>query len=106
MTLYTTTQAGVENFSRIKAIRSLSKDFKTLDNLGVTSSLAELKRYYKLNPVGKFTYNGKHYFLYTTVKGIAFEVGLNEKCNGVLVYRQDTNLENFYIPIYPDFKEL
>lgn len=106
LTLYTTTQMGVENFSRIKAIRSLSKDFKTVDNLGVNSSLAELKRYYKLNPVGKFTYNGKHYFLYTTEKGIAFEVGLNEKCKGVLVYLQDTNLENFYLPIYPDFKKL
>ena len=29
LTLYTTTQVGVEDFSRIKAIRSLSKDFKT-----------------------------------------------------------------------------
>ncbi|MDP2686244.1 MAG: hypothetical protein Q8O62_03425 [Aequorivita sp.] len=106
LTLYTTTQAGIENFSRIKAVRSLSKDFKTVDNLGVNSSLAKLKRYYKLNPVGKFTYNGKHYFLYTTEKGIAFEVGLNEKCKGVLVYLQDTNLENFYLPIYPDFKKL
>ena len=106
LTIYTSTQMGVEDFSRIKAIRSLSKDFKTVDNLGVNSSLADLKRYYKLNPVGKFANNGKHYFLYTTEKGIAFEVGLNEKCNGVLVYPQDTDPENLYIPIYQDFKKL
>src|SRR5690606_4049961 len=37
--LYTETQMGVEDFSRIKAIRSLSKDFKTVDNLGVSSSI-------------------------------------------------------------------
>lgn len=106
LTLYTSTQMGVENFSRIKAIRSLSKDFKTVDNLGVSSSLDDLKRYYRLTPIGKFTFNGKHYFLYTTPKGIAFEIGMDQKCNGVLLYLQDTDPENFYIPIYPDFKKL
>lgn len=106
LTLYTSTQMGVENFSRIKAIRSLSKNFKTVDNLGVSSSLDDLKKYYRLTPIGKFTFNGKHYFLYTTPKGIAFEIGMDQKCNGILLYLQDTDPENFYIPIYPDFKKL
>lgn len=106
LTLYTTTQMGVENFSRIKAIRSLSKDFKTADNLGVSSSIDALKRYYRLDPIGKFTFNGKHYFLYTTPKGIAFEIGMNQMCNGVLLYSQDTDPENYYLAMYPDFKKL
>lgn len=106
LTLYTSTQMGVEDFSRIKAIRSLSKDFKTVDNLGVSSSIEELKIHYNLDAVGKFTFNGKHYFLYTTQKGIAFEIGMDQKCNGVLLYVQDTDPENFYIPIYPDLKKL
>lgn len=106
LTLYTTTQMGVENFSRIKAIRSLSKDFKTVDNLGVSSSIDVLKRYYRLDPIGKFTFNGKHYFLYSTPKGIAFEIGMNQICNGVLLYSQDTNPENYYLAMYPDYKKL
>lgn len=106
LTLYTATQTGVENFSRIKAIRSLSKDFKTVDNLGVSSSIDALKRYYRLDPIGKFTFNGKHYFLYSSPKGIAFEIGMNQLCNGVLLYSPDTNPENYYLAMYPDFKKL
>lgn len=106
LTLYTTTQMGVENFSRIKAIRSLSKDFKTEDNLGVSSSIEALKRYYRLDPAGKFTFDGKHYFLYTTHKGIAFEIGMNQKCHGILLYPINAEPETFYLSIYPDFKSL
>ena len=106
LTLYTSTQMGVEDFSRIKAIRSLSKDFKTVDNLGVGSPIEALKRYYRLDLAGKFTYNGKHYFLYTTDKGIAFEIGLDQKCNGVLLYSPGTDPENFFTSMYQDFKKL
>ena len=106
LTLYTSTQMGVEDFSRIKAIRSLSKDFKTVDNLGVSSSIETLKKYYKLDPIGKFTENGKHYYLYTTPKGIAFEIGMNQKCNGVLLYSPGTDPENFFTSMYQDFKKL
>jgi hypothetical protein len=106
LTLITSTQMGVEDFSRIKAIRSLSKDFKTVDNLGISSSIAELKKYYRLDPVGKFTDNGKHYYLYTTPKGIAFEMGMNQKCNGVLLYSPGADPESFFTSMYQDFKKL
>lgn len=106
LTIYTSTQMGVEDFSRIKAIRSLSKDFKTVDNLGVSSAMDQLKRYYRLDPAGKFTYNGKHYYLYTTNKGIAFEIGMDQKCHGVLLYAQGNDPETFYLPIYSHFEKL
>src|SRR5690606_24488432 len=38
LSIYTTTKMGVEDFSRIKAIRSLSPDFKTEQDLGVNST--------------------------------------------------------------------
>lgn len=106
LSIYTSTQMGVEDFSRIKAIRSLSKDFKTVDNLGISSAIDQLKRYYRLDAAGKFTENGKHYYLYTTNKGIAFEIGMDQKCHGILLYNQGTDPENLYIPMYPDFKRL
>ncbi len=106
LSIYTSQKMGVEDFSRIKAIRSLSSDFKTEDNLGVNSTLEELKRYYRLDATGKFVYNGKHYFLYKTQKGIAFEIGMDQKCNGVLLYLKNTDPDSFYIPMYPNFKKL
>lgn len=103
LTLYTTMKMGVEDFSRIKAIRSLSSDYRTEDNLGVNSTIAELKRYYRLDYAGKFAYNGKHYSLYTTNKGIAFEIGMNQKCHGILLYNKNTDITATYLPIYADF---
>src|SRR5690606_36697096 len=61
--LYTDTQMGLEDCSKIKAIRPLSKDVQTVDNLGVSTSIDALKRYYRVGPVGKLTYNGKQYYL-------------------------------------------
>ncbi len=103
LTLYTTRQMGVEEFSRIKAIRSLSSEYKTEDNLGVNTPLSELKRYYRLDYAGKFAFEGKHYILYSTPKGIAFEVGMNQKCHGVLIYPVSSSPEETYLPIYSDF---
>jgi hypothetical protein len=103
LTLYTSRQMGVEDFSRVKVIRTLSPDYRTEDNLGVNTPLAELKRYYRLEYAGKFAYNGKHYLLYTTNKGIAFEVGMNQKCHGVLLYDRNENVTATYLPIYADF---
>lgn len=103
LTLYTTRQMGVEDFSRIKAIRSLSSQFRTEDNLGVNTPLSELKRYYRLDYAGKFAFDGKHYILYSTPKGIAFEVGMNQKCNGILIYPASSEPNETYLPIYSDF---
>lgn len=102
--IYTTMVMGVENFSRIKTIRSLSDKYKTEENLGVKSSLDDLKKYYTLKSVGTFTYKGEDYNLYLSPKGIAFEIGADQTCNGVLIYTSDIDPKSFYLPIYPTFK--
>lgn len=104
LTIYTTKVIEVENFSRIKTIRSLSDKYRTEENLGVKSSLDELKKYYELESVGTFTYKGKDYNLFSSPKGIAFEIGANQMCNGVLIYTSDIDPKSFYLPIYPTFK--
>lgn len=104
LTIYTTMVMGVENFSRIKTIRSLSDKYKTEENLGVKSSLDELEKHYQLTSVGTFTYRGKDYSLYSSPKGIAFEIGADQICNGVLIYTSDMDPKSFYLPIYPTFK--
>lgn len=104
LTLYTTFLKGEETFSRVKSIRSLSDKYKTKENLGVRSSLDDLKKHYELKSVGTFTYKGKDYNLYSSPKGIAFEIGVDQKCNGVLIYTSDIDPQSFYLPIYPTFK--
>jgi len=104
LTIYTTMVMGVENFSRIKTIRSLSDKYKTQENLGVKSSLDELKKHYQLTSIGTFTYQGKDYNLYSSPKGIAFEIGADQRCNGVIIYTSDMDPKSFYLPIYPTFK--
>ncbi len=105
LTIYTTTKMGVENFSRIKAIRSLSPNYKTEDNLGVNSSLSEIERQFDLKEIGTFTFEGKDYTLYSAEEGIGFEIGDDKICNGIVIMEKGRTPDQFYLPFYPDLKK-
>lgn len=102
LSIYTSTQMGVEVFSRIKAIRSLSPDFKTEQNLGVSSTLSEIEKYFKLNKIGVFTFKGKSYTLYPSEEGISFEIGEDQKCYGIVLTEKGTTPNQLYLTFYPD----
>ncbi|QAA82805.1 hypothetical protein EI546_14240 [Aequorivita sp. H23M31] len=105
LSIYTTTQMGVEDFSRIKAIRTLSPDYKTNDNLAVDSTLDEIEINYKLNKVGDFTSEDHNYILYSTVEGIGFEIGEDGKCHGIVLTEKGTEPQQLYLTFYPDLKK-
>lgn len=105
LSLYTTTKMGVEDFSRIKAIRSLSSGFKTKRNLGVNSTLSEIQMYFKLTKTGRFSFEGKDYTLYSSQEGIGFEVGENQKCNGIVLTEKGTTPEQLYLTFYPKLEK-
>ncbi len=105
LSIYTTTKMGIEDFSRIKAIRSLSPDFKTISDLGVNSTLSEIERYFKLNKIGVFPLNGKSYRLYSSDEGIGFEVGEDQKCHGIVIAEKGTSPEQHYLTFYPDLEK-
>lgn len=105
LSIYTTTQMGVEDFSRIKAIRSLSPDFKTENNLGVNSSLAEIEKYFELNKAGTFSFENEKYILYSSEEGIGFEVDEGGKCQGIVLTEKGTSPERHYLTFYPDLKK-
>lgn|SRR5690554_2963774 len=106
LSIYTTTKMGVEDFSRIKAIRSVSSNFKTKQNLGVSSSLSEIERHFNLNKTGVFTSEEKSYILYTSEEGIGFEVGENQKCHGVVLTEKGTTPEQLYLTFYSNLEKL
>ena len=104
ISIYTTTKMGVEDFSRIKAIRSLSPDFKTEDNLAVNSTLTEIEKHFKLKKIGVFPFDNNSYTLYSSEEGIGFEVGDDQKCHGIVLTEIGTSPEQLYLTFYPDLQ--
>ena len=106
LSIYTTTKMGVEDFSRIMAIRSLSSSYKTDQNLGVNSNLPEIKKYFRLNKIGVFPFNGKSYTLYSSEQGISFEMGEDQKCYGIVLTEKGTSPDQLYLTFYPDLTKV
>ena len=106
LSIYTTTKMGVEGFSRIKAIRTMSSGFKTKENLGVKSTLSEIEKHFKLNKIGVFPLEGKNYSLYANADGISFEVGEDQKCHGIVLTEKETSPEQLYLTFYPDLDKI
>ena len=104
LSIYTTTKMGVEDFSRIKAIRSLSPDFKTPDKLAVNSTLTEIEKHFKLKKIGVLPFDNNNYTLYSNEEGIGFEVGDDQKCHGIVLTEIGTSPEQLYLTFYPGFQ--
>ena len=105
LSIYTTTQMGIEDFSRIKAIRTLSSAFKTDQDLGVNSTVSEIEKHFRLNKIGLFPFDKKSYALYSTEEGIGFEIGEDQKCHGVVLTEKGTSPDQLYLTFYPDLKK-
>lgn len=105
LSIYTTTKMGVEDFPRIKAIRSISPKYKTENNQGVNTSLSEIEKHFNLKEIGTFTFEGKNYTLYSNNEGIGFEVGEDQKCHGIVLTETGTSPEQLYLTFYPDLKK-
>lgn len=105
LSIYTTTKMGVEDFSRIKAARTLSPKFQTQHSIGVNSTLEEIESNYKLNKVGYFTSKNNHYTLYSTEEGIGFEIGDDKKCCGIVLTEKGSEPQQLYLTFYPELKK-
>ncbi|MFI2741690.1 hypothetical protein ACG2LH_03040 [Zhouia sp. PK063] len=104
LTTFNSRKMGIENFSRIKLIRSTDAQLKTANHLGIGSELADLKKEFTLVKIGTFTENGIEKTLYDTSSGIAFELNKDNICTGILIHDKDTTATASYIPIYNNLK--
>lgn len=105
LAIFTARKMGVEDFSRIKLIRTNAATYQTKNKLGVEASLGEIRQEFILEKVGSFKENGEQFTLYDTDKGIAFEIDENQKCSGILLHLIDQKATAFYLPMYRDFKK-
>lgn len=101
--MFNTQQMGVEDFKRIKIIRSFSNKYKTKEGIGVGSSLADIQNHFNLENQGTITENSKNYTLYQD-KGIGFEIDENQICRAVLIFSKDYSPINSYLPFYNDMQ--
>lgn len=105
LSVFIAQQMGIEDFSRIRAVRTLSSKFKSRDKLGVGSSLTELNEQYRLTKIGQFTEKEETYALWGDASGIGFEIDAKETCHGVVVIKEGTEPQQTYIPFYDNFQE-
>lgn len=104
LVIYSTTQMGVEKFSRIKVVRSLSSKFRTKENLKVGSKLSDIEKEYSILKSGSFTLDHKSYELYISSEGIGFEIDKDGVCHGIVVMEKNSSPQQNYIPVYANFE--
>lgn len=103
--MFNTQQMGIEDFKRIKVVRSFSSAFRTEDNVGVGSSLTAIKKHFSAEEKGIIKEGGDTYRLFMDTKGIGFEMTEDDICRAVIVYSKDFPPPNSYLPFYADYEE-
>lgn len=98
--MFNTQKMGVEDFKRIKIIRSFSGKYKTKEGIGVGSSLTDIQKHFQLENRGTAIENSESYTIYTDVKGIGFEVDSNQICQAILVFPEGY----MNLPFYPNLQ--
>jgi hypothetical protein len=78
-----------ENVNRIQKVLITSPWFKTGEQLGVGSTLDEIKKFYTLKPTSSYKNSEGKVQVYTDMdKGISFEISeAGQKCVGVVVHK-------------------
>lgn len=104
--MFNTQQMGIEEFKRIKIVRSLSPMFRTKNNAGVGSALSEIQQYFSVNKKGIISENNQQYTLFADPAGIGFELDEDNICRGVLIFSPEDAGSYPYIPFYNEFERL
>jgi hypothetical protein len=103
--IYTTRQMGTEDdLSRIKQIRVTSPWFITAEGIHNGSTLQQISKLYEVKKFATFTLKKEAYTIYRSDKGIAFEVGPQDVCKGIVVFDAASQPGQMYLPFYSDMK--
>jgi hypothetical protein len=105
--IFSARQMGTANeTSQVKQIRITSPWFTTQEGLHVGSTLKQINEHYVTRKAATFSKEGKPYFIYKTDKGIAFEIGSNNSCTGIIVFDPKAATGQAYLPFYSNLKVL
>jgi hypothetical protein len=84
--IYTVRDTGAMPAARIKQIRVTSPAFKTKEGIHPGSSLSEIKKVYEVSRSEAYKSEGENYTVYSSKKGIAFEIDEAGICASVIIF--------------------
>lgn len=95
-----------ETISRVIQIRITSPYFKTTNGIGVGSTLKQINASFTSKKTSSYQENKQTFFVYDSVKGIAFEVSAGGKCVGIIVHLLKDYGGTTYLPFHYNQKML
>lgn len=96
--IFTSRDMGNDETARIKQIRITSPNYKTVQSIGVGSSLRDISDAYPLQIVETYDQNGQTYTVYNANEGIAFEVDTTYSCVAVIIHEEGADIPT-YLPL-------
>jgi hypothetical protein len=103
--IYTARQMGTQDdVARVKQIRVTSPWFMTAEGIHNGSTLQQISKLYEVKKSATFTLKKEAYTIYRSDKGIAFEVGPQDVCKGIVVFDAASQPGQMYLPFYSDMK--
>lgn len=95
-----------ETISRVIQIRVTSPYFKTVNSIGVGSTLKQINASFINKKTSSYKENKQNFFVYDTDKGIAFEVSAEGKCVGIIIHLLNNYSGTTYFPFHNNQKML
>jgi hypothetical protein len=97
--IYTVRDTGDNPAAGIQQVRVTSPAFKTADAIGVSSSLEEIKKKYRITKVTDVTDSGAQLEMYDSLAGIAFETDNKGICKAVIIHKANESLKTTSLPL-------
>ena len=97
--IYTVRDTGDNPAALIQQIRVTSSDFRTPENIGVTSTLKEIQKSYAVTKLTDVTDGEVILEMYDSLKGIAFETDKKGICSAIIIHKADESLKTTSLPL-------
>ncbi|WP_432709189.1 hypothetical protein [Pedobacter sp.] len=84
---------------KVRQIRVTSPAYKTKTGIGVNSTLTNIRSAFDVQEV-KFPLNANQVLhIWIDKEGIAFEIGKDQRCNAVIIYKKGDDPSSTYLPL-------
>lgn len=97
--IYTVRDTGATPKARVQQIRVTSPTFKTATGIGISSTLANIQKEFKLRKIQSFSTQNNQLDVWDSDAGIAFEMSSRDACTEIIIHRKGEPLSGTYLPL-------
>jgi hypothetical protein len=97
--IFTARDTEDQSMALVRQIRVTSPAYKTIDGFGVNSTLANIRIAYDVQEIKYPLTPKQEMHIWIDKEGIAFEIGKDEKCNAVIIYKKGDDPSSTYLPL-------